>query len=277
MLKGIDVSNWQGTIDWDAVKADGISFAIAKATEGTNFVDPFFARNWSEMKRVGIMRGAYHYARPALNAANSEADFFYGAVSAQGIEKGDILVLDMEEHDSDACGWALFWLEHLDDTTPYRPMLYTSPSYIAKYEMAENPPFFGYPLWLASWGAIFPDPPDTFWPVDIWQSASDGKVAGIRGNVDIDWYDGSEEEFKQLSQQDEPPEDDDPWGEHDEANEHTFAVMPTLTWVSNSLEEMLAHCVDVALVDPDENQRREAARLWAREFLDRRPTWDKDG
>jgi len=58
---GIDVSSLQGSIDWSAVAADGVSFAYIKATEGGNFIDPNFARNWADAKRAGIRPGAYHF------------------------------------------------------------------------------------------------------------------------------------------------------------------------------------------------------------------------
>lgn len=59
---GIDVSHWQGKVDWDKVKAKGVTFAYIKATQGANMVDPQFIRNWAEAKRVGLLRGAYHFA-----------------------------------------------------------------------------------------------------------------------------------------------------------------------------------------------------------------------
>src|SRR5262245_24710768 len=63
-LSGIDVSHWQGAIDWAQVKASGRAFAIAKATEGTTFVDPSFAANWAGMKQQGVVRSAYHFFHP---------------------------------------------------------------------------------------------------------------------------------------------------------------------------------------------------------------------
>src|SRR5262249_22791906 len=67
-LKGIDVSNYQGKIDWQAVKKSGVVFAFAKATEGVDFVDKSFAANFKAMKAAGIIRGAYHFARPGRGA-----------------------------------------------------------------------------------------------------------------------------------------------------------------------------------------------------------------
>ena len=67
-IQGIDVSRWQGEIDWAKVKDAGTRFAFIKATEGGDHVDPNFKRNWIEAKRHGVPRGAYHFVwwcRPA--------------------------------------------------------------------------------------------------------------------------------------------------------------------------------------------------------------------
>jgi lysozyme len=58
---GIDVSHHQGSIDWTAVAADGISFAYIKASEGSDFVDDRFEENWDGAGRAGLRRGAYHF------------------------------------------------------------------------------------------------------------------------------------------------------------------------------------------------------------------------
>jgi lysozyme len=68
LIHGVDVSKYQGEIDWDAARQSGVSFAWIKATEGGNFVDDYFDRNWEGAKNAGIPRGAYHFAywcRPA--------------------------------------------------------------------------------------------------------------------------------------------------------------------------------------------------------------------
>jgi GH25 family lysozyme M1 (1,4-beta-N-acetylmuramidase) len=78
-INGIDVSHYQGTINWTSVKSAGIEFAICKATEGTTYTDPTFATNYSHMKSKGITRGAYHFARPASDAV-TQARFFVNTV-----------------------------------------------------------------------------------------------------------------------------------------------------------------------------------------------------
>src|SRR5262245_21247284 len=62
--QGVDISHWQGTINWQSVKDSGKTFAFCKATEGTDYVDPKFSFNWPAMNSVGLIRGAYHFGRP---------------------------------------------------------------------------------------------------------------------------------------------------------------------------------------------------------------------
>src|SRR5262249_5104026 len=78
-LEGVDVSHWDGAIDWSKVAGSGRAFAIAKATEGTSFLDPQFHTNWTGMKSAGLVRGAYHFFRPA-DSGVAQADWFLSSV-----------------------------------------------------------------------------------------------------------------------------------------------------------------------------------------------------
>jgi len=74
MLAGIDVSHWQGTIDWSKVAASGVSFAIAKASEGKSVVDPTYAENVAGASAAGIRIGAYHFAQPSTKVGEAAAE-----------------------------------------------------------------------------------------------------------------------------------------------------------------------------------------------------------
>ena len=78
MLPGIDVSHWQGSIDWTAVASSGVRFAIAKSTDGREYVDATYLTNKAGAEANGIVFGAYHFARPDASAddAIAEADHF---------------------------------------------------------------------------------------------------------------------------------------------------------------------------------------------------------
>ena len=70
--QGIDVSQFQGEINWAEVHAAGMAFAFIKATEGETLVDPTFETNWAQAKQQGLLRGAYHFYRPQDDGAGIE-------------------------------------------------------------------------------------------------------------------------------------------------------------------------------------------------------------
>jgi lysozyme len=94
MIRGIDVSKWQGTIDWDKV-SKSTSFAIIKSTEGSSYKDPMFIRNRDEARRVGIAHGFYHFANPdtVANDPEREAEFFVATIGT--LQVGEVLALDL--------------------------------------------------------------------------------------------------------------------------------------------------------------------------------------
>src|ERR687885_350127 len=100
VVKGIDVSNHQDRIDWSRVRADGISFAYVKASEGMTFADPKYGAHVAGANAARIKTGAYHFARPDTRAsdpvedAHAEADFF---LSIARPRSGDLVpALDLE-------------------------------------------------------------------------------------------------------------------------------------------------------------------------------------
>ncbi len=94
---GPDVSHYQGTVDWAAVQG-AAPFAFAKASQGTGFVDPMFARNWQAMRAAGLIRGAYHFLDDT-GGGSAQAEHYLGVMeSAGGFEEGDLPpVLDFED------------------------------------------------------------------------------------------------------------------------------------------------------------------------------------
>ncbi|KAF9150928.1 hypothetical protein DFQ26_001418, partial [Actinomortierella ambigua] len=74
----IDVSHWQGPVNWAGVKAGGIEFVYIKATEGTTYRDPNFNQNYPGATNAGLIRGAYHFARPGESSGRAQAEYFLG-------------------------------------------------------------------------------------------------------------------------------------------------------------------------------------------------------
>jgi GH25 family lysozyme M1 (1,4-beta-N-acetylmuramidase) len=198
-LPGIDVSHHQDAIDWTQVAGSGIRFAIAKASEGTGYIDPLFSTNRADAMAAGITFGAYHFARPDLHPFNPvlEADHF---VDTAQLAPGNILpVLDLERagdlSPTELTDWVLQWLDRVTERTGVRPMVYTSPNGW-KDRMADTTAIAdaGYTvLWVAHWGVAAPTLPANDWQGNgwtIWQYGNCGNVPGISGCVDLDWFNG---------------------------------------------------------------------------------------
>jgi lysozyme len=197
MIPGIDVSNWQGEINWSAVQAAGHQFAFIKATEGLSYQDPFFYPNWGGARVAGLVPGAYHFARPEHGSGREQALYF---LTYEDPTPGDLLALDLESGPRGAglAGFALDFLTTCYQETGCRPLLYSSRAFLAEHGIDASTPEIGeYGLWLASW-ASRPGPipaPWSFWA--IWQSGG-GPVPGISDNCDLDRFNGTHEQLTQY-------------------------------------------------------------------------------
>ncbi|HYO40421.1 MAG TPA: GH25 family lysozyme [Nocardioidaceae bacterium] len=201
---GIDISHWQGTVNWTKVRSDDVTFAFLKATEGTTYADPTLATNWAGAERVGIYRAAYHFARPsaAAGSAQRQARFF---VSKAGTfdGKGDLPpVLDLEA--TGGLGpralrtWVSTWLTTVEELTGRTPIIYFSP-YFWIDNLGNTTAFTRYPLWIAHYTTKQPMVPGG-WPTwTFWQRTSSGRVDGISGNVDMNRFNGTSAELAALA------------------------------------------------------------------------------
>ena len=201
LTEGIDVSHWQGSIDWAKVRAAGKRFAYIKASEHTSFVDNKYATNKAAAKAAGLYVGAYHFARPDGSSGDAvkEADHF---VATAKISSGDLLpVLDLEDTGglsaSALQNWVRSFLDRVYERTGVRGVIYVSPSFWST-KMANTGWFAsnGYQvLWIAHWTtASEPSVPAGNWggkSWTFWQYTSDGSVPGISGRVDLDRYNGT--------------------------------------------------------------------------------------
>jgi GH25 family lysozyme M1 (1,4-beta-N-acetylmuramidase) len=200
-LEGIDVSHWQGSIDWARVAGAGKAFAIIKASESTDYADPLYATNRSGAQAAGLWTGAYHFARPDATTGDAvgEADHF---VSTVGLGRGDLIpALDLEQSGGLSVAalqsWVAAWLGEVTTRLGVRPMIYTSPAFWKKY-MGDSSALAdaGYKtLWIAHWGVTAPTVPANNWGGrgwTFWQYSNCGTVPGISGCVDLDRYHGTD-------------------------------------------------------------------------------------
>jgi lysozyme len=202
-LEGIDVSHWDGTVDWAQVKASGRSFAIAKATEGTTYKDPQFAANWAGMKQHGVVRGAYHFFHSNADPI-VEADHFLQVMGP--LEPGDLPpTLDLEVTDGQSkaviTDTAIQWLDHVAAMTGTKPILYTSPAFVTGSMGSPAGLETHALLWIANWGVTCPDVPAPFTSWGFWQYDDMGSVPSITGNCDLNVFDGTEADLTALTVQ----------------------------------------------------------------------------
>jgi GH25 family lysozyme M1 (1,4-beta-N-acetylmuramidase) len=200
-LEGIDVSHYQGTIDWTQVPSAGKRFAIMKATEGQTLVDPMYAVNHAAARTVGLLFAAYHFAFPLSSPDDAvlQADWF---AQNAALLPGDLVpALDLEQSGglstSDLQAWVGAWLGEVYAKLGVRPMIYTSPTFWANF-MGNTTLFAdqGYAvLWVAHWNTSSPTVPANDWGGHgwtFWQYSDCGSVAGISGCVDLDRYNGAD-------------------------------------------------------------------------------------
>ncbi|MEO0521562.1 MAG: GH25 family lysozyme [Pseudomonadota bacterium] len=192
---GIDVSHYQGAVDWRAVAQSGVRFAIIKATEGVAYTDPEFAANRDGAHAAGLVTGAYHFFEPA-DPGVSQADHF---LAVSGIAAGDLPpILDLEHKpvggDAALRAEAIAWLDHVASRTACTPMVYADVSFYDTYLGSE---FERYPLYLADYAAE-PNLPEGVSTYAIWQHSASGQVSGIAGKVDLDSFAGSEASLEAL-------------------------------------------------------------------------------
>jgi len=204
---GIDVSHWQGTVNWTEVDNGGVQFAFMKATDGTSYTDPQFSRNWSEAKSHGIYRGAYHFAEPSTRAgsATTQAQHFVDTVGSL-THAGDLPpVLDLEATgglgSSALQSWVSTWLSTVERLTGRNPIIYVSPYFWIDH-LGNSSAFHHYPLWVAHYGVSTPKIPGG-WPTwSFWQRTSSGHVAGISGYVDMNKFNGSSAQLAKFANTD---------------------------------------------------------------------------
>jgi lysozyme len=201
---GIDVASHQGNPNWAAVASSGVKFGITKATGGTGYKNPTFGHNWAGMQDNGIIRGAYHYAFETTvtpfpgQGPEAEADVFSDVVLAHGLLPGDLLALDIEDGNGNLGNWCLRWLIQVERRTGVKPFVYTGAWFSVPHGLGTVPELGSYPLWLAAYQAVQPSPPPPWNEVAMWQYSASGRIAGISGDVDTNWFNGSTDDLKAL-------------------------------------------------------------------------------
>jgi GH25 family lysozyme M1 (1,4-beta-N-acetylmuramidase) len=202
---GMDVSGYQGNVNWAAAAANGAKFAYVKATEGTYYANPYFSQQFSGSRNVGIIRGAYHFARPDTTTGAVQADYFIangGGWSPDGATLPGALDIEWNPYGAACYGlsqaavvtWIHSFVNEYRARTTRWPLIYTANSWWAQCTGNLGDFSANDSLWLANFSST-PGPMPYQWTVQrIWQNADTGTFPG-----DQDFFNGDITRLRALA------------------------------------------------------------------------------
>ncbi|MDQ3370132.1 MAG: MYXO-CTERM sorting domain-containing protein, partial [Myxococcota bacterium] len=196
---GIDVSRYQGDIDWQLVANSGVKYAFIQISRSLTDIDAKFTYNWRRAKEVGILRGAYQRFQPDQDVLG-QANLFLSKLGP--FQAGDLPpVLDVE----DAGGLTATqisqrvrqWVDHVEAAVGVKPIIYTG--YYFWKDSVGGADFKDHPLWIANYSATCPLVPQQWSRWAIHQYSSTARIPGITANtVDVNKFNGTLAELKAL-------------------------------------------------------------------------------
>lgn len=192
-VKGMDVSYYEESIDWNTVRANGIEFAIIRATDGLQFPDPKFPAYWAGAKAAGVIRGAYQFFRPAQDPI-AQANLLLSRMGPP--QPGDLPpVLDVEVSGgltpAEVAAAVRAWVDHVAQEIGRQPIIYAG--LYSWHDLTGNTDVTTSPLWVAQYTAApCPNIPSPWTRWLMWQHSSTGSVPGIPGSMlDINLFNGT--------------------------------------------------------------------------------------
>ena len=198
-VAGIDVSHYQGNINWEKVKFVNqekypIKFVVIRATQGIDKNDTQFENNWKKSKQSHFIRGAYHYYRPNENSIEQANNF----IKNVNLSKGDLPpILDIEKLPRNQSienlkiGLRRF-LEKIEKHYKIKPIIYSGERY---YEDFLKDEFSDYPFWIANYNFIDAEINDDYL---FWQFTEQAKINGISEKVDVNIFNGDLDDLDDL-------------------------------------------------------------------------------
>ncbi len=200
-VQGIDVSHWQGSIDWSRVKASGNQFVFIKATEGKSYQDKQFLVNVNGARAAGMLVGAYHFVN-AVNVADAKleaANFVSRLQEAGGAKRFELPpVMDYESNPGNLSqsainSVAIAFLQEVERLSGRKPIVYTGNAFAQNFSSALS----SYDLWIARYSNTrVPDDAPAWKAWHFWQYTDSGQVSGISGGVDLNVYRGTLDDLK---------------------------------------------------------------------------------
>jgi GH25 family lysozyme M1 (1,4-beta-N-acetylmuramidase) len=202
---GLDVSSWQGNVDWASVASHGARFAYVKATESTNYTNPYFSQQYTGAYYAGIVHGAYHFATPNTSSGAAQADYFVahgGGWSRDGMTFPGMLDMEWNPYGSTCYGlsasgmvnWILSFSNEYHAKTSRWPVIYTATSWWSQCTGNIGDFSSTNPLMLANYNGS-PGPMPYNWGFQtIWQYADSGVFPG-----DQDYFNGDYSRVQALA------------------------------------------------------------------------------
>ena len=201
-VHGVDVSRWQGQIDWAKLRGQGANFVYIKATDGGDHLDPMFKKNWRAAAQADLKRGAYHFFY-WCRTAGEQADWFIRNVPK--VAGALPPVIDVEWNGESSCKRRpspakviekmQVFMDKLEQHYGQRPIIYTAPDF---YRDNLRGAFLNYPFWLRSVAAhpskVYPGRKWVFW-----QYSGSGLSHGVRGRVDLNVFNGNESAWRRWA------------------------------------------------------------------------------
>lgn len=199
--QGIDVSHWQGIIDWRKVQTSGKVFVYIKASQGVSGIDSQFVQNARGAKAAGMLVGVYHFiTASSQNEAREEAQHFVNVMKKVGDAAWFDLppALDYEDNPKGISTAqintvAQAFMVELTRLTGRKPILYTGNAFASNFNAALGV----YDLWVARYSETrVPDNRPAWSKWTFWQYSDSGRVPGITGNVDLNEFSGTAEQLR---------------------------------------------------------------------------------
>ncbi|CAB4155557.1 Acm Lyzozyme M1 (1,4-beta-N-acetylmuramidase) [uncultured Caudovirales phage] len=205
MIKGIDISRWQGLINWPMVSKN-VDFAFIKigGSDDGFYPDGQAVRNAIEARANGVPVGFYVYLGGAFNISDEVAHIKNLISNIGGLRQNEVLALDWEERHPNEVEYVAGIAKSLVDAGIKAPLIYMSLSRVRGNNW-QRLVDLNCGLWVAAWGnnddVADATPPSDEWPMwAVWQYSSTGSIPGISGRVDLDLFQGTVDQFKQYGQ-----------------------------------------------------------------------------
>lgn len=205
LVQGIDVSHYQGKIQWPEVDSLQFPFAIAKATGGETYVDPEFYVNWHGMRENGLIRGAYHFFYAADDPQKQALKYLSVVGKWHPADLPPILDIEITDNMNGIAirERSLVWLNIVEEETQRLPIIYTDLYFAQTY--LKDPRLARFPLWIAQYQSTLTALPEP-WGEDgacrgtwcLWQHSQNGRVKGVDAPVDLNHFNGNLPSLKKF-------------------------------------------------------------------------------